>query len=93
MRFAYASILKFWVFVSVGLFSGCEFIGFSFTVLPLLWNVVGLSMGFSARGSWAPEHRLNCCGSPGLAVALHLRSSQIRDQTRVSCTGRKIPYR
>ena len=24
--------------------------------------MVGLSMGFSGRGSWALEHRLNCCG-------------------------------
>ena len=63
MRFAYYQ----GIFV-LGL---CFCVGFSLVVvlrllivvLLLLWNVVGLSRGFSARGSWAPEHRLNCCGS------------------------------
>ena len=41
-------------------------------------------------GSWALEHRLSRCGAQALVALWHVESSQIRDQTRVPCTGRWI---
>ena len=44
--------------------------------------------GFSTCGSQALEHRFNSYGSCGLVASWHVGSSQIRDQTHVSCIGR-----
>ena len=48
-------------------------------------------LGFSRRGSWALEHRLNRCGT-GLFALGYVGSSRIRDQTGVTCIGRRILY-
>ena len=48
-------------------------------------------LGFSRRGSWALEHRLNRCGT-GLFALGYVESSRIRDQTGVTCIGRRILY-
>ena len=47
--------------------------------------------GFGSCGSWALEHRLSSCGS-GLVALWHVGSSQTRNRTPVSCTGRQILY-
>ena len=45
--------------------------------------------GFSSCGSWALDHRLsNWCTR--LVASWHVGSSQTRDQTHVSCFGRRI---
>ena len=48
--------------------------------------------GLSSRGSWALEHRLNSCGARGLAAPRQRGSSQTRDRTCVSYTGRWVLY-
>ena len=48
--------------------------------------------GLSSCGSRALEHRLNSCGAWAQLLPWHVESSQIRDQTHVSCIGRQILY-
>ena len=48
--------------------------------------------GLSSCGSQALEHRLSSCGHMDLVAPWHVRSSQTRDRTRVSCTGRQVLY-
>ena len=50
-------------------------------------------VGFSRCGSWALEHRLNSCGTLGLAAPQDMKSSQLRIGTCISCIGRWILYR
>ena len=56
------------------------------------WALVVEVHGFSSCGSQALEHRFNSYGSWGLVASWHVGSSQIRDQTHVSCIGRQILY-
>ena len=58
-------------------------------------TAVVAARGLSSSGSQALEHRLNSCGAlvAGSLVALrHVWSSQIRNQTCVSCISRRILY-
>ena len=55
---------------------------------------------FSGCGAWAStvasradhglEHRLGRCGALALVALRHVGSSCIRDQTHISCIGRRV---
>ena len=62
-----------------GLLSSCSAKGFSLWGLLFLQSTGSRHVGFSS------------CGTTGLGVLQHVRSSQTRDQTRVHCNGRWIP--
>ena len=51
---------------------------------------VAVAGGLSSWGSHAIEHGLSSCGTRGLVAPQHVVSSQIRDQTHVSCFGREL---
>ena len=49
--------------------------------------------GFISCSSWALEHKSNSAAYSFCSAApCHVESSQIRDRTRVCCTGRRILY-
>ena len=47
--------------------------------------------GLSSYDSWTLERRLSVLWSIGLIALQHVESSGTRDQTHVSCIGRRIP--
>ena len=65
--------------------------GFSLPWLLLLRSVGPRRAGFSCCGSQALEHRLDRCSSWAQLLLL-VGSSQIRNQTPVSCIDRRILY-
>ena len=90
-----------WVFVANAGFSLVEVSrGYSLTVVHRLLIVVASfvvehrlyrAKGLRSCGSQVLEHSLSGCGAQ--ALLLHIgASSQIRDQTGVSCIGRWILY-
>ena len=54
-----------------------------------VWASVAAALGLHTWGSWAPGHRLSSCGA-GVAAPWHWGPSRIRNQTCVSCIGRRI---
>ena len=58
------------------------------------WRLQGRGLQWLWRGcdSLAPGHRLNSLWCAGLVAPPHAGSSPTRDQTRVSCIGRRILY-
>ena len=79
--------------------------GYSLVAVRGLLTVVASPVVEQALGAWASvvaAHGLSSCApglwSTGLVVVVHgfchvhLRSSCTRDQTQVSCTGRRILY-
>ena len=90
--------IYFWLAGSLllfGLFSSCGeqgnalavVMGFSFWRLPLLQSRGSRAHGLRSCGSRAQEQWCTCFVAP-----LHVGSSRIRDQTRVSCIGRQTLY-
>ena len=61
---------------------------FSLQCLLLLQSEGSRAHGLSSCGSRAPEHRLGSCSLWASRRPWHVGSSQIRDWTCVSCTGR-----
>ena len=57
-----------------------------------VWASAVVARGLSSCSSQAPEHRLNSCGTWGLAAPWHVRSSRLRTWTWVSYTGRWVLY-
>jgi len=70
-------------------FLGCS--GFSLKWLFLLWIWALGHMGFSSCGSWALEQSQQLWHK-GLLAPQHVGTSKIRDQTWVSCIGRRNLY-
>ena len=56
----------------------------------LLWSTGSGSAGFGSGGSQALENRLSGCGTQASVAPKRARSSRKRDQTHVSCLGRRI---
>ena len=79
------------VVVNWGLLSSSQrwYLGFSLPRLLLLRRTDSRCAGVSGCGSLALENELSSCGT-GLVALRHVGSSRIRNQTRVSCTGRQI---
>ena len=56
------------------------------------WNRQAVEGRVNSWGSWTLQHRLSNWWHTGLVALWHVGSSQIRDQTHVSCIGRWILY-
>ena len=67
--------------------------GFSLQGLLVLQDTGSRAHELSNCSSWALEHRLNSYGAWALVAPQHVGSSQIRNRTCVSYTGRQILYR
>ena len=70
-----------WAFSS----RGNSFLRMGFPLWRLLWLWI---TGFSSHSSWSLEHRFNSCKD--LVAPRHVGTSQIRNQTPISCIGRQI---
>ena len=76
----------------VGLLSSCSVRASHFNSFSCCGAQAVGHAGFSSCSSQDLEHKLNSCGSWAELLLSLWKSSQTRDRTHVSCTGRKNLY-